>query len=197
MPCRRSAPMPPTPLLEQSRQALSEHRLASAVVDFCRRALTSPVEMAQVRALFDGDGALGPSEAAPGASERSVRELWSLPVEGFEVLPGRGISCEVTLGAGGSTRRLALLVGSSRLMEQAGVTIPAGATLFLERHESGARTCVMVALEGHLVAGLAIADQVKPEARGVIQVSSCSSRACRMAIGGRCVCMRRDMLWWS
>lgn len=52
-----------------------------------------------------------------------------------------------------------------------------------------ARTCVLVGINGQVVAALAIADPLKPEARAVVaalhaQVSSSSRRGVMLASGG-------------
>jgi cation transport ATPase len=43
------------------------------------------------------------------------------------------------------------------------------AQAFMSCHESQARTCVLVGINGNVVAALAIADPLKPEARAVVQ----------------------------
>jgi Cu+-exporting ATPase len=60
-------------------------------------------------------------------------------------------------------------VGNRSLMAVEGATIDSETAAFLREWEVKGMTCVILALEGHPVAVFAIADQVKPEAEGVVK----------------------------
>jgi len=60
-------------------------------------------------------------------------------------------------------------VGNRSLMAVEGAVIDSDTDAFLREWEVQGMTCVILALEGHPVAVFAIADQVKPEAAGVVK----------------------------
>jgi cation transport ATPase len=68
----------------------------------------------------------------------------------------------------GSTGGLRLALGNRRLMLEQAVSIGVDAQAFMSLHEGQARTCVLVGINGNVVAALAIADPLKPEARTVV-----------------------------
>lgn len=63
---------------------------------------------------------------------------------------------------------LRLALGNRRLMLEQGVSVGVEAQAFMALHEGQARTCVLVGINGAVVAALAIADPLKPEARPVV-----------------------------
>ncbi|MCY3882658.1 MAG: heavy metal translocating P-type ATPase [Chloroflexi bacterium] len=75
--------------------------------------------------------------------------------EGFEALPGAGLTAEV----GGRT----VLIGTRRLFEERGVTL-GGAEATLARLEGEGRTVALVAVDGAYAGTLAFADPVKANA---------------------------------
>jgi Cu+-exporting ATPase len=79
------------------------------------------------------------------------------PLDGFQALPGRGIEAR----AAGQ----ALLVGTSRLMQERGIDVSA-----IEKSPRLAGHTVMyVAADGVLLGAIAAGDTVRPEARGAIE----------------------------
>jgi cation transport ATPase len=61
-----------------------------------------------------------------------------------------------------------LALGNRRLMLEQGVSVGVEAQAFMQAHEAQARTCVLVGVNGNVVAAMAIADPLKPEARAVV-----------------------------
>lgn len=60
------------------------------------------------------------------------------------------------------------MVGNRQLMQEEGVELPRGAVEYLRLQENEAATCVLLAAQCRLLAILAIKDQLKPEAQGVV-----------------------------
>jgi hypothetical protein len=89
----------------------------------------------------------------------------------------------------GSTGGLRLALGNRRLMLEQAVSIGVDAQAFMSLHEGQARTCVLVGINGNVVAALAIADPLKPEARTVVAALQAQvggvGRGCRVGVGGR------------
>lgn len=63
---------------------------------------------------------------------------------------------------------LRLALGNRRLMLEQDVSVGVEAQAFMQVHEGQARTCVLVGINGNVVAAMAIADPLKPEARAVV-----------------------------
>lgn len=197
--------------LAATAESLSEHHLARAIVDFCRRALTSPVAMSRVTG---GYGAAGkpipkdrisswedassstvspdrssPSLAATLASKQAEAErIWKLPMGDFRAIPGRGIECTASLPASSGSAHFSvpsvrILVGNRALMKEAGVAVPREADTFAADVESRAQTCVFMALDDRLACVFSVADVIKPEARGVIGVLKSLGLRCYMLTG--------------
>ena len=78
----------------------------------------------------------------------------------FAALGGKGISAQVD--------GRAVLVGTDRLLEEAGVETTSGRDA-LERLQSEAKTSMMIAVDGTLVGLLAVADPIREETRQVIE----------------------------
>lgn len=70
-----------------------------------------------------------------------------------------------TSSSGGGLR---LVIGNRRLMLEQQVSVGVEAQGFMQEHEAQARTCVLVGINGEVVAALAIADPLKPEAKAVV-----------------------------
>lgn len=85
------------------------------------------------------------------AQEEHLRVI---PAEAVTALPGRGITA--TLGG------TSVVMGNARLMTEQGVVGLADGQTWAAGHQRVGRTVVYVAVEGHLVGALAIADRVKP-----------------------------------
>jgi len=102
--------------------------------------------------------------------------------------PGKGVTTFIPdmvathprRSAGGSPRTLTtsssssgggglrLVIGNRRLMLEQQVSVGVEAQGFMQEHEAQARTCVLVGINGEVVAALAIADPLKPEAKAVV-----------------------------
>jgi Cu+-exporting ATPase len=113
---------------------------------------------------------LGKAGSAEGGSEHPLgraivesaraRGITLHATDEFQAVRGKGITARVE----GRT----VLVGSRRLLEEAGVDVtPAEADL--ERLESEAKTAMLVAEEGRLLGLVAVADPIKEEAAEVIR----------------------------
>ncbi|GAB3475687.1 Cu+-exporting ATPase [Amycolatopsis cihanbeyliensis] len=91
----------------------------------------------------------------------ATEEAGSLPeVEGFSALPG--------LGARGEVEGRRVLVGSPRLLADAGVEVPAEATEVIETHRSRGDTVVLLAADGALLAAFTLHDEVRPSAPAAV-----------------------------
>jgi P-type Cu+ transporter len=89
-------------------------------------------------------------------------EVGELPsVDGFRSVPGRGA---VGVVAG---RRV--VVGNSRMLGADGMTAPASLDQWRAASESMGRTVVLVAVDGSVVAALAVSDTVKASARAAVE----------------------------
>lgn len=99
-----------------------------------------------------------PIAAAIVAAARA-RNLASLTVEQFEAVPG--------LGARGCVDGRTIEVGAERFMTSLGRAL-APARAALERLAAEAKTPVCVAIDGQIVAVLAVADPIRPDAREAV-----------------------------
>ena len=91
-----------------------------------------------------------------GAREANVEPA---PVEGFDSVPGHGVQGRID-GA-------KVLFGNRRLMQREGVDM-AAVQAEMERLEGDGKTAMLLASGGKLVAVIAVADTVKPEAQEAI-----------------------------
>ena len=92
---------------------------------------------------------------------RGAREAGVVPapVEGFDSIPGHGVQ--------GRIDGVPALLGNRRLMQREGVDI-AAVQPDMERLEADGKTAMLLASGGRLVAVIAVADTVKPEAKEAI-----------------------------
>jgi Cu+-exporting ATPase len=92
---------------------------------------------------------------------RGARETGVAPVnvEGFDSVPGHGVL--------GRIDGVTVLLGNRRLMQRDGVVI-AQVQADMERLEADGKTAMLLASAGRLVAVVAVADTVKPEAQEAI-----------------------------
>ena len=74
-------------------------------------------------------------------------------------------------------------VGNRSLMVDEGAEIDEGGNTFMNEWEAQGMTCVVVGINGHPAAAFAIADQVKPEAAGVIHTLQSRGLQCHMLTG--------------
>jgi P-type Cu2+ transporter len=97
--------------------------------------------------------------AAAVAAYASARGLPALPATGFRIVPGHGAVAEV------DGRRVA--VGNAKLLAAEGVDLgQLGARR--EQLAAGGRTAVLVAVDGHAVAVIALADAVRPTSAAAV-----------------------------
>jgi Cu2+-exporting ATPase len=159
-------------ILVRDRLALEEARRLSTVVFDKTGTLTKGEQglVAMTTAGLSEDTALALAAAIEGDSEHIIaraivaaaqeRNLTLPQVGAFEALPGRGVQAIV------DGRQFQ--VGGPRLLEQAGVTLPA--TLATQTQAWGERgQTVVYLLEGQAVrAAFALADVIRPESRQAI-----------------------------
>ncbi|MFM7590685.1 MAG: HAD-IC family P-type ATPase, partial [Isosphaeraceae bacterium] len=81
-------------------------------------------------------------------------------------LPGAGVSGLVRLAE--NSEPVSVLVGNLRLMQENQISLEDSSTAFLAACDSGGETPLLVALGGHIVAHIALADAVRPEAHDVV-----------------------------
>jgi len=93
--------------------------------------------------------------AAAILAEAGARGLPVATPEDFDVLPGEGVTGQVT-GA-------AVVCGNERLMTRRGVTVPASARARARTLEDLGRTVVYIAENGRLVGLVGVADTLRPE----------------------------------
>jgi Zn2+/Cd2+-exporting ATPase len=91
-----------------------------------------------------------------------ARQMGQLPhPDGFDAHIGRGISAQVE----GRT----VIVGTSALMEEVGVSVSSEAAAELGRLKAAGKTAVLVAVDGQLIGLLALADALRSEAPEMIR----------------------------
>lgn len=191
--------------LAAAAEVCSEHPLASAIVARAEAAL-------QI-----GNTSKHAAGFARGSSNVERDLSWVWPATSQEALPGRGVTCVVlpsdrsssytagdgnvgTAGAGEAVcrapslpplgRRVSVMVGNRRLMEEGGVHISIAAAEFLRQSEGQGETCVLVAAGGRLVAALGIADPLKPEAAAAVAALQCAGLPCHLLTGDNWVTAR-------
>lgn len=91
-----------------------------------------------------------------GAREAGVT---SAAVEGFDSIPGHGVQ--------GRVDGQLVLLGNRRLMQREGIAV-AAVQAVMEQLEADGKTAMLLAAGGQLVAVIAVADTVKPEAREAV-----------------------------
>ncbi len=80
--------------------------------------------------------------------------------------PGAGISGMVRLSE--NDEPLSVLVGNMRLMQENQIALEDSSNAFLAECDTGGETPLLVAIGGRLVAHIALADQVRPEAHDMV-----------------------------
>ena len=123
------------------------------------------VEIAPGR-RFSEDEALALAAAVEALSEHPLsaavveaaegRGLAIAAADGFEALPGAGLTAEV----GGRS----VLIGARRLFEERGIALDAETDAALARFEGEGRTTALMAVDGEYAAALAFADPLKANA---------------------------------
>ncbi|MDY3554852.1 cation-translocating P-type ATPase family protein [Gemmata sp. JC717] len=130
------------------------------------------LELGDVIPLFDvtPEGLLAAAATAEQRSEHPlarllVREAGSrglalATVDEFRAHPGAGVTACAEGGA--------LVVGTRRLMEEQGVTLPPEAVAALERLDASGQTSLVVARDGVVLGALGARDTLRPEAAQVL-----------------------------
>jgi Cu+-exporting ATPase len=98
-----------------------------------------------------------------GLSEKTTEKVHLLE---STTCPGAGVSGLVSLGD--STDPTGILIGNLRLMQENQVEIGESATSFLDECDKGGETPLLVAVNNRIVAHIALADQVRPEAHDAV-----------------------------
>ncbi|KAK9840963.1 hypothetical protein WJX81_002856 [Elliptochloris bilobata] len=164
--------------LAAALEANSEHPLASAIVAFTAARLGFANK---VPAPSSGKAALEPRSSCGGAARRVD---WVRPAKDVEAEPGKGIRGWVAPSqetAALTLHRSPAELGAapapvpgtpgylmSHMLALEGIAVPQAADEWMREREAECCTCVMVAVGGAVAAALAIADPLKPEARGVV-----------------------------
>lgn len=63
---------------------------------------------------------------------------------------------------------LNIALGNRLLMQEQGVVLPAAVEEYMQQREALGQTCVLMGINGKVVAAMAISDPLKPEAAGVV-----------------------------
>jgi Cu+-exporting ATPase len=92
--------------------------------------------------------------------EAATRGLVCEPVGEFLAHPGAGVSVRTARGT--------VMVGTRRLLEERGITLPPEALAILEQLDAAGQTALLVAREGVVLGAIGARDRVRPEAAGVI-----------------------------
>jgi len=127
----------------------SEHHLAAAIVDAARERRAT-VPDGGVSAVQDGDG-----EKTPGPGPQSIPDP-----DSFEVIAGKGVVARHD----GRT----VLVGNRSLLDERGIDVPDPVADYVRDREARGETAVHVVLDGLIVGVVAIRDELRTAASGVV-----------------------------
>ena len=107
-----------------------------------------------------------------------------IEVAGFEAVKGSGIRAQVQIKPAGSGQQTThqIAVGSAALMQQLGID-PSTVQAQIEQWASQGQTPIHVAIDNQLVAILAVADPIKPEAKQTIAQLKSRGITCAMITG--------------
>ncbi|QDZ18079.1 heavy metal transporting ATPase [Chloropicon primus] len=157
-------------VLAATAESSSEHPLARAILKYARDVLFGKV--------------------------RDDSQVTFDTPEEVDILPGFGVICTVKGAAHAehmarinltpgsrNARNMRVCIGNRKLMQSEGVRPPESADLWMKDQEEGGRTAVMFAVDGAVASIFAIADPLKPEARGVVEHLQAMGIACAMASG--------------
>ncbi|QDZ18074.1 heavy metal transporting ATPase [Chloropicon primus] len=157
-------------VLAATAESSSEHPLARAILKYARDVLFGKV--------------------------RDDSQVTFDTPEEVDILPGFGVICTVKGAAHAehmarinltpgsrNARDMRVCIGNRKLMQSEGVRPPESADLWMKDQEEGGRTAVMFAVDGAVASIFAIADPLKPEARGVVEHLQAMGIACAMASG--------------
>jgi hypothetical protein len=194
-------------------QGAQQHWSAAAGGGYCRRssAPNSPrvgaSKLGQHQHHHQAAGRVSVGGGVPN-TPGCLRQLLSnglLRVSEVQTHPGKGVTTVIPVSAAaqprksaagtlassnsGTVQALHLALGNRLLMQERGVKLGLDAAEFMRDHEALARTCVLVGINGNVVAALAIADPLKPEARSVVaalqaQVRLMEGRGCFGSVCG-------------
>jgi Cu+-exporting ATPase len=93
--------------------------------------------------------------------EAQARQLPLDAVHDFQAHPGAGVSATTPVGR--------ILVGTSRLLEEQGITMPDHARAVLEQLDAAGQTALLVAHDGVVLGAIGARDRVRAEAAEVLQ----------------------------
>src|SRR5262245_45980544 len=93
-------------------------------------------------------------------AEASARQLAPEPVLEFQAHPGGGVTAR--------TATATFVVGTRRLLEEQGISLPPEAAGLLEQLDASGQTALLVAREGVLLGAIGARDRVRPEAADVL-----------------------------
>jgi len=145
--------------LAATAEKKSEHHLADAIVDAARE--RSPAATDGGRAVADA--------AAPEPSRQSVPDP-----DDFDVVAGKGVIARLDVAgdAGGSSDRSdgghELVVGNRKLLDERGVAVPEPVAEYVREREERGETAVHVVRAGTVVGAIALRDELREAAPGVV-----------------------------
>src|SRR5262245_55883521 len=93
-------------------------------------------------------------------AEASARQLTPEPVQEFQAHPGGGVTAR--------TERSTLVVGTRRLLEEQGITLPAECVRLLEQLDASGQTALLVARDGVVLGAVGARDRLRTEAADVL-----------------------------
>jgi Cu+-exporting ATPase len=155
-------------------QRQSEHPIARAIVKAADEGQFSPAEQPALRSNIPNIPTT-PTPAAPTA-------MGVVDVEGFEAIKGLGIQSTVRITMGRQTTEHAVAIGSAALMQELGMSTQAFESTINAWAELG-QTPIHVAIDGQLVALMAVSDPIKPEAKRTIEQLQSRGIECAMITG--------------
>ncbi|MFR9749938.1 heavy metal translocating P-type ATPase [Nocardia sp. 004] len=118
------------------------------------------IEKSEVLRLAGAVEAASEHAVATAIAEHARRHTELPTAESFEALPG--------LGARGIVQGKHVLIGRPQLMSQHGLTTPTALEKAHDHHTRSGHTAVFIAVDGAIVAVIAVADTVKESAAGAI-----------------------------
>lgn len=90
------------------------------------------------------------------------RKLPLFPVEDFQALAGQGIKARVN--------RRQVVIGNTELMSQLGIALPPTIGTQVQNYQQKGATTIVVAVDGAIQGVIALADELKPQARQAVRM---------------------------
>jgi heavy metal translocating P-type ATPase len=157
----------------KSQQALESARVIDTVV-FDKTGTLTRGEMVVREVWRAGDIPAEELAQLAGAVEAGSEHAIASAITSYArtsdaALPGVGLFRALPgLGARGIVDGRNVVVGSARLLDEQGLDVPPGAKAWRHAAEGQGRTTVLVAVDGVVVGGMALTDEIKPSAAGAI-----------------------------